>query len=118
MQVNFKSPKFKRLQSHWYKKLKDSGFEDIENVNSPGESLHQWHSFYFFNYSKASFDIRWSYYQRATELLYDYVFENITERKIWAAHANGDSIRKIAAEFEMPFNEVRLTISKIKKALK
>lgn len=95
------SKEFLKLQALWYKKAKKSGFEDIER-----EELHlkKWSSATFmekkngsyFNEKKVYYDSVQEYYQMAGRFLHDYAFETPLEKTIWAYHADGISVRKIA----------------------
>lgn len=99
------NPNLKALKKVWYQKLKESGFEDIEDVHSPREYLKTWHSHYFENrYTPETFASKAEYYQRAARFLYEYHFEwfegstlvNHYEREIWRMHSEGMSFREIA----------------------
>lgn len=39
-----KQQSFKELEAHWYKKLEESGFDDIEETSDPDRPLKAWHS--------------------------------------------------------------------------
>lgn len=87
----------KTLQKIWYKKLKDSGFNDIEDTNSPKEFLKTWHSSYFISrYTTESFERKESYYRLCSHFLWDYSFQSNLEREIWRLHSEGMSLRDIA----------------------
>jgi hypothetical protein len=97
------------LQKIWYKKLKESGFEDIEDVSSPREYLKTWHSNYFYQrYTPESFEFKQEYYRKASLFLHMYSFEwfpgssivNWMEREIWRQHSEGISLRAIALHFQ------------------
>ena len=38
---------FKQLEARWYRRLKDEGFDDIEDTSRPERPLKSWHSFRF-----------------------------------------------------------------------
>lgn len=40
---------FKDLEAHWYQKLANRGFEDIEDIKDPNRRLIYWHSLRFCN---------------------------------------------------------------------
>lgn len=39
------SKSFRDLESHWYQKLEEQGFQEIENLKSRARPLKEWHSF-------------------------------------------------------------------------
>lgn len=90
-------PDLKALQKLWYRKLKEDGFTDIEDTNSPREYLKTWHSSYFVHrHTPDSFQAQSDYYRRASQFLYEFPFKNRRERRIWALHSEGTSMREIA----------------------
>jgi len=121
-QSNKKQP-FKKLQNEWYKKLKDSGFEDIE---TPGGFLkglssssgkpsnkegYSWGERELYNKSKEE------YYRLAGHFLHDYKFESNIEKFIWELHSNGVSVRSIVSVLKglpyLNFNKEKSTISNL-----
>lgn len=96
----YKTEKFKKLQTEWYRKLEKSGFEDIETHQNGKDFLKVWHSAYFqTKYSPASFEFKREYYRAAALFLQRHVFETEREKKIWERHSEGWSLRRIAREF-------------------
>jgi len=88
-----KSKEFQDLKDEWYGKLKDEGFNDIEQDE---QNLKQWASSAFkHNYDKAIFEAREIYYRLAGRFLYDNEFCNEYEKFIWTHHSQGISIRNI-----------------------
>lgn len=105
---------FKTLQKHWYKKLKEVGFEDIEDTNSPREYLKTWHSTYFIHrYTKETFEAKAEYYRMACHFLYEYDFENNLDRIIWELHSDGKSFRDISIHLKK--NKIHANKDKINK---
>lgn len=101
MSQQYQSNEFKKLKKLWYQKLKEIGFEDVEqNPDSNKEPyLKEWHSHYFQGrHNPAGFLIQREYYYRASQFLNSYNFESELERNIWALHANGKSYRQITIE--------------------
>jgi hypothetical protein len=91
------TPDLKTLQKIWYKKLKNTGFVDIEDTNSPKEFLKTWHSSYFISrYTPETFERKEAYYRLCSHFLWDYEFESNLEREIWRLHSEGMSLRDIA----------------------
>lgn len=88
-----KDKDLKSLQAEWYAKLKDEGFDDIEQDE---EHLKAWHSHMFkAQYSTEAFTAKESYYRAAGKFLHDYRFRTLLERAIWELHANGTTIMAI-----------------------
>lgn len=96
---------FKKLQDKWYKKLKDSGFEDIEQDE---QRLKRWDSMYFITrhtsfvgnsakqvagshrkLSTDQFKSQQEYYQLAGVFLHNHQFKDSKERTIWELHSEG-----------------------------
>jgi hypothetical protein len=91
------NPELKALQKIWYQKLKESGFDDIEDTNSPREYLKTWHSNYFHHrYTPDTFADNQAYYRKASIFYFEHKFKNKTEKQIWRDHADGLSFREIA----------------------
>ena len=88
-----KKDDFKKLKDKWYKKLKDSGFEDVEQDE---ERLKSWSSVFFIRHTVDEWQAKATYYQMATNFLEEYKFENEIERVIWSYHAHGMGVREIA----------------------
>lgn len=96
--------KFDKLRTQWYQKLKDSGFEDIEDTHSPNEYLNAWHSSYFqTRYDRDEFEEKREYYDRARSYLEEQmqtieylIFSKQIDRLIWELYSEGMSLRQIA----------------------
>lgn len=83
----------KELQAEWDKKLKESGFEDIENGLG---HLKLWsRSFGVHHPDSARVEAAQEYYSMAGKFLHDYEFTSEMQKTIWEYHANGLSIRDI-----------------------
>lgn len=88
----------KALRDEWYKKLKEQGFEDIEDINSPREMLKTWHSRDFARrFNEDRFSAKQEYFLAAVHLLERFKFETALDKEIWTLHADGKSLREIAA---------------------
>lgn len=92
------SPKdLKELQAFWYRKLKELGFEDIENVALSDRPLIQWHAHYFQQrHTSLGFSQQEEYYRLAAIWLHDHTFKTKTDKRIWELHAQGVGYRGIA----------------------
>lgn len=115
----FNNPKFKKLQNTWYKKLEKSGFEDIEDHRTKDEKLKSWHSMRFFlNYESGT---RWrakeTYFQNALWFLENYCFDTSKDKRIWACHAEGLSIRETAKKLNYSRTIVFRAIKRLRSAM-
>jgi hypothetical protein len=83
---------FKQLQELWYRKLENTGFQDLEKNE--------------FEFKKPYLSVidkrvhgRWKeqleYYLMAGKFLHDYKFKTTRERNIWTYHANGLTVKSI-----------------------
>ena len=109
-----KEPQFKQIEAHWYKKLKDEGFEDIENVKDKDRPLVEWHSFKFTSESTQIRKIRRTPYQIQIDLFANHpeleeilkifvnhgnsLFDEVGIKQIWDMHRQGITQREIAKE--------------------
>lgn len=90
------SPKPKtlnQLYAIWDKKLKRSGFNDIEQRKD--ENLKTWSSIFPLRHSTVSIYAKQEYYRAAGHFLYDHKFETPIQRRMWELHSQGVSIRHI-----------------------
>lgn len=135
MSQQFKTAKFKKLQQKWYKKLEKSGFNEIEDTNSPKEFLKRWDSQWFrtrgpqekvragmtkdqsVKIQKNYLISVAKYYANARQVLSHFNFDTGLEKAIWALHSEGMSHRDIAKELNINPNVAHKAIFKIKKAI-
>lgn len=88
-----KRSSLKELQLEWDKKLKDSGFNDIED--SKGR-LKTWSTYFQQpNVTVEGVLANQEYYNLAGKFLHDFHFDKEIHKVIWEYHANGMSIRDI-----------------------
>ena len=85
----FETSEFKKLEREWTKKLKASGFVDIENRDN-GNIIHS--ELIILNDSCAGHD---DYYQYCHDILRDFPFRRELDRVIFERHAEGCSLREI-----------------------
>lgn len=82
-----KKKQLKEQQDIWYKKLKDEGFEDIEQDE---QSLIRWDSHYFrTRYPDNTFRAKEEYYRLAGSFLHSHDFKSEKEKQVWELHAKG-----------------------------
>lgn len=98
MKKPYVAPEFKALQAEWYGRLKDAGFNDIEDAKRERAPLKCWHDKRFKKISDVKIETSRSYYDRAADLLHRCQFKTPTHRRIWELHCQGLPNRKIAEE--------------------
>lgn len=128
----FKSKEFQDLKNEWYRKLKDTGFNDLDQDEN---SLKTWDSSrltrkiqgqYYVN-NKVYNEAREEYYRQAGWFLNDYRWGNYLRnpkkffyKEIWTLHSEGISIRNIVKILKLkgikisqdPVNRIILNFSK------
>lgn len=117
-------PEFKELNEKWTKKLKESGFEDIETTNKLTENLKTPHSRYFFSrYTPEQIEETLTYYNNCMTFYWSYKnFKSNREREIWLLHSEGMTKRKIAEVLQsrgikICHNLVQYYIGRLKKIM-
>jgi hypothetical protein len=88
-----KKTELERVQSVWYKKLKDSGFNDIEQDN---QSINRSISKAFLKKDPVIREVVQEYYCMAYHFLNEYEFDTELDKVMWEYHTNGLSARNIA----------------------
>lgn len=89
----------KKLLQTWYKKLKSSGFVDIEKDEN---TLIEYHSTSFHNKNRrGGFEEKARYYELASQLLHTFPFTSTASKSIWKLHASGMSVDAIAKELRI-----------------
>ncbi len=90
------------LRDRWYKKLKEEGFREIEDVNSNKEFLIDWHSQFFqFKYTPQEFLEKQRYFQMTRDFLYMHKFKSKRDKQIWFLHSEGLSCMEIANKISL-----------------
>lgn len=101
--MNRKSKEFKELQKEWYKKLKDSGFRDVEKnereLIAPSEIAPE------------TFEETVAYYRMARRFLEDHDFVSPFNAAVWFLHCEGLSAREIAREFRRSNSTISTLVS-------
>jgi hypothetical protein len=85
---------FKKLNAEWAKKLKDSGFKDIEGSNGRMD-IDKALNNVVTKYDQISYAAKEDYYRMAGHFLHDKEFESDFDRMIWEKHSNGVAITDI-----------------------
>ncbi len=110
---------FKSLQAKWYRKLEESGFQDIEK----DDQIVRWDSFFFkAEYTPERFNEKKSYFEKAQNFLGCGVFIDDTERRIWELHSTGIPVRTISEwlaleGIEKNKNEVNQVINEFQRMM-
>src|SRR5271166_3422085 len=101
-----------KLKAKWEKKLRDSGFADIENKDG---SLKEEVNTRTLAYALK--DGREEYYKEAREILNGEKtkFTTLLDYTVWKLHSEGVSFRKIGQELKLTFYKVRTIVKKIQK---
>jgi hypothetical protein len=87
----WETDKFKKEKKKWYKRLKSSGFKDIEL----GEDELVRYSFHLTDaYRSGTYD----YYLKANEFLASFKFQTKLDQFIWSLHSEGNSCRQISTQ--------------------
>lgn len=86
---------FDQLQAIWYRKLRESGFKDIERKNQDDWLKDEVHTSTIIN-AYLSKPQREAYYEKACEFMHEFEFESELDKMIWECHCEGMSIRDIA----------------------
>jgi len=100
----------KKLKDKWDKKLKDSGFIDIEKAD--GSLTVEVHPYTLDN---AMRDNRQTYYSTAQDFLNKTKFSTLLDYSVWKSHVDGVSFRDIARELGVTFYKVRNIVVKFQK---
>ena len=118
-----KTKKFTKLQKEWYKKLKESGFEDLEYFYPNGEAK-EWlkgsSKFDFFSDNPAldvpslTYESTLDYYNNAVSKLETTKFDSEEHKEIWRLHSEGMSLRKIGSAFNYSHPKILRILNKYK----
>ncbi len=115
----YETKKFMDLNKKWMAKLDKSGFEEIEDRESPNEYLKQWHDSKFAAArSLSQLEETRDYYLAATNLLNTFTFKNGRDRKIWTMHSDGIPERQIAKTLRITDWRVRRLIQLLQPRIK
>lgn len=114
---------YERLRAIWYQKLKDDGFNDVEQDE---DNLKSWSTkFVREGTPLALIESKTAYYQMATNFLNEYKFESELEKIIWTYHTEAISYRDIATVLKetkvvkkMDRTTIWQIVQKLKKSMK
>jgi len=89
-----KKTDYQKERAIWYAKLKEDGFEDIEQDE---DNLKVWSSYFSRKAQSREFmESKTTYYYLATKFLDEYEFETPLDKSIWTYHEAAVSVRDIA----------------------
>ena len=111
---------FKALQDEWYKKAKDSGFQEIEYGDG---SIRNCRPRTITNLDPVLRQAKEEYYIMAYHFLHEHKFKSNLEQVIWEYHTEGISIRNIVktlakVDIHMKRDKVWRIVSKLEKLMK
>lgn len=112
---------FKDLNNTWKKKLKKSGFDDVEQADG---NLKRWDSHFFIvHHNPTLYHAKEAYYRYANQFLHEHKFETRLEKFIWEKHAAGISLQDIVkaikkTKMKAALEKVWLLTQKMTKLMK
>lgn len=110
--------KLKQLRDKWDKKLKDSGFKDIENSH-PDRQLKHYDSIEFQRYyTPDAFEAKRRYFELAGHLLHEHKFRSQKHKDIWELHCQGKQFPEIARKFRTTTMRIYRIIKQYDKFIK
>lgn len=105
---------FLEIEARWYAKLKESGFNDIEDTKHDLRPLKSWHSLRWLKTDPDSIRAKFNYYTNANHFLAIYQFENNEHKLIWMLHCEGLSIREIEKQLSLSRSSIHKIIIELK----
>lgn len=123
----YETDEFKKLSKKWAAKLKDSGFNEQEEIctvkDTNGQSidsdrLKTWTtSFFRGRFNPIQYEARTTYFRLAGQFLHDHMFDNKLERVLWNHHANGLSFPAIALLTGKSLGKCKRVVAKLTKVM-
>lgn len=97
------------------KRLASSGFEEIEDLNSPLQMLKRWDNTYFQNrMTPEQFKAKQLYFQNCSFFLSTHTFISKRDKRVWAMHSEGYSLREIAKKIKYNKDLVKPIVQRLK----
>jgi hypothetical protein len=122
---------FSEVQAHWYQKLKDSGFKDIENTKDNARPLLEWHSFKFIADNVQVRKAKRESYQIQIDLFANHqsldeiarllakhgncLFDAEGIKEIWDLHRHGMTERWIAGEMKCSQSGIHFLLRRMRE---
>lgn len=116
--MNVKGDELRKLQALWYRKLKESGFEDLEIVAPNGNLYDLLKGGSSFNKHRIKAANDYEYYRAAGMFLWDHAWTSNRHREIWMMHCEGVCQREIAIALKSTRKSIEWTILRYKRLLK
>lgn len=107
--------KLKRLKIIWDRKLKRSGFKDLEDAKG---NLKEFVSSRYKHKEFITYFAQERYYQLADQLLNDYDFSSSEDKMMWRLHCEGKTINTIATKISKSESYVFSFIEDMAKLVK
>jgi hypothetical protein len=111
---------YDKLRAIWYKKLEESGFEDIEQDD---DKLKAWSSRFAHDNVRQLMEDRQPYYRLCDRFLNEFKFDSNFETVIWEYHSNGlsnkqiDKLFKETKAFKTNRHTIWLIIKRLEKTM-
>jgi hypothetical protein len=126
MAHQFRTTGFKALQAHWYQKLRESGFVDIESEDARHDTRPGFdRGGYGVSKTRGSNASRsevcaqaaYRYFELALHLLESFAFESELQRSIWRMHCQGFSLRQISQTVRKDKDHVHGVVKTLKSRM-
>lgn len=105
---------FKQLNEEWRAKLRQSGFEDLENRDRDRPLINPIYK----NKKIKDFEAIQEHFLQATHFIIEGEFESDVEKEIWILYSDGFSITEIMKKVKKGHGTVQYYIDKIKIRMK
>lgn len=100
----YKSREFKEIEEEWYKKLKDTGFQDIEYMKRGEQQLAQSCLNVYYQQNSISVDNKTSYFTAIRDKINEEPWNNQLHKLILSFHAEGVSKVETVKILKSQFN--------------
>lgn len=114
MQRKKKPKDLKSVKSIWYKKLKKSGFYDIEENE---HKLKRYDADYFLHLGVDKATETSQYYSNCEEFLRKHLFFSKSDRYIWRLHCTGMTEVQIAKQIGVHESTISRVLSRLRKIM-
>lgn len=115
--IKLGSKDFRKLQAHWYARLKEDGFEDLEYFHPDGEAadtLLDKHKIVRADRAPEVMEHTAEFYRLCGLFLHDYAFESELDRNIWELFTEGTTYRAIASRLKISMRKTFQTITRLR----
>ena len=112
----YEAAKFKKLNAEWQKKLKASGFEDLEDPENPDEPIPHHIKTRLPRFKKGE-ETR-DYYDQCLHYLEYGTFDSMRQKAMWTMHCHGESLQEIATSRLISKSTVQYHIRRVRNRMK